>query len=162
MIYTEEAYTKAMTKVLFVCTGNICRSPMAEAVFRHMVAQEGLADQIEVDSAGTGSWHVGEPPHRGTLAVLRREGIPSDGLRARVVTREDFHRFDYIVALDSGHLAELKRMQPPGSRARLRMLLDGTDVTDPYYTGGFDQVYDLVDRGCRALLAEIRREEAAS
>ncbi|MFZ5817937.1 MAG: low molecular weight protein-tyrosine-phosphatase [Bacillota bacterium] len=152
-----------MVQVLFVCTGNICRSPMAEAVFRQMVAEEGLSDRIAVDSAGTGSWHVGEPPHPGTLKVLRRESIPTEGLVARAISPADFDRFDYIVALDSGHMAQLRRMARPGCRARLRMMMEGipespgADVPDPYYTGQFDLVYEMIRKGCRALLDEVRR-----
>lgn len=151
-------------RVLFVCMGNICRSPMAEAVFRHQVAEAGLADRFVIDSAGTGGWHVGEPPHHGTLAVLARHGIDPGNQRARQITRADFDRFDYIVAMDEENLADLRRLRRDG-RAQISLLLEHTsetpyrEVPDPYYTGGFDHVFDLVEAGCRGLLEHIRQRE---
>jgi protein-tyrosine phosphatase len=149
-------------RVLFVCLGNICRSPMAEGVFCHLVAQAGLADRITADSAGTGAWHVGDPPHHGTRRVLRERGIDYSH-RARVVAPDDFNRFDYLVALDSENLADLRALAR-GAHAKIARLLDYApdarthDVPDPYYTGGFDVVYDLVDQGCRGLLEQIVAE----
>jgi protein-tyrosine phosphatase len=149
--------------VLFVCLGNICRSPMAEAVFRHLVAQAGLADRIAADSAGTGAWHLGQPPHHGTRRVLRERGIDYSH-RARMVAPEDFTRFDYLVALDGENLADLRALAR-GGHAKIVRLLDYApgartrDVPDPYYTGGFDAVYDLVEQGCRGLLERIIAEQ---
>jgi protein-tyrosine phosphatase len=149
-----------MIHVLFVCLGNICRSPMAEAVFRHLVAQEGLSDRISVDSAGIGGWHAGEPPHSGTRKVLKEKGIEHDSIRARQITPADFDRFDYIVCMDEENLAALKRMAPEGKQ--VYRLLDFAseageeNVEDPYYTGRFDYVYQLVEAGCRGLLKHIR------
>jgi protein-tyrosine phosphatase len=152
-----------MIRVLFVCLGNICRSPMAEAVFRHMVAEAGLSDQIQVDSAGTGGWHAGERPHRGTLNVLDQHGISHEGLIARQVRREDFRDFDYIVAMDSDNLADLRRFGT-GRDGQVFRLLDlaqemaEKDVPDPYYTGNFEHVYELIRLGCERLLEKIRQE----
>ncbi len=151
-------------RVLFVCMGNICRSPMAEAVFRRHVTDAGIAAHFLIDSAGTGSWHVGEPPHHGTLAILSRRGIDPGNQRARQITRSDFDRFDYIVAMDHENLAALQRLRRD-SQAQISLLLAHApglsvrEVPDPYYSGGFDLVFDLVDAGCRGLLAHIRERE---
>jgi protein-tyrosine phosphatase len=132
---------------------------MAEAVFRHLVARAGLADRVVADSAGTGAWHVGEPPHHGTRRALRERGIDYSH-RARAVAPDDFTRFDYLVALDSENLADLRALAR-GGHPNITRLLDYApgartrDVPDPYYTGGFDAVYDLVEQGCRGLLERI-------
>jgi protein-tyrosine phosphatase len=151
-------------RVLFVCLGNICRSPMAEAVFQHLVDQAGLSDAITVDSAGTGEWHVGEKPHHGTLSVLHKHGIEYDG-RARQIRREDFRQFDYILAMDGSNLADLRRMMPDDSPAEVRRFLEFAedapkqDVPDPYYNGRFEEVYQLVRQGAVGLLDHIRAEK---
>jgi len=151
-------------RVLFVCLGNICRSPMAEGVLRHLVDEAGLSDRIEVDSAGTSSWHIGESAHRGTRNVLRQHGIAYDG-RARQITPRDFDQFDYILAMDDANLADLRAMLPNGSQAVVRRFLDFADgittreVPDPYYDGRFEEVYKLVRQGAEGLLAHIRAEQ---
>lgn len=149
-------------RVLFVCLGNICRSPMAEAVFRHLVKEAGLSDQIDVESAGTGNWHAGERPHAGTLGVLNRNQVAVGGKRARQISRSDLTSFDYIVAMDEENqndiealfhqrVPRLMEFAPPGMPL---------DVPDPYYTGRFDLVYDLVTEGSKGLLAHIRQKES--
>jgi protein-tyrosine phosphatase len=150
-------------RVLFVCTGNICRSPMAEAVFHHMVAQAGLSDRIEADSAGTGAWHIGQQPHHGTRRMLRELGIEYTHA-ARQVRDADFTDFDYLIALDRGHLSELRHLARSAG-AELALLMDFApgaqtrDVPDPYYDGRFAEVYTLVEQGCRGLLEHIVKAE---
>ena len=154
-----------MIKVLFVCLGNICRSPMADAIFQKMVNDAGLADEIRVDSAGTGGWHVGETAHTGTLKVLGKHQVPYNG-RARQLTLADFSEFDYLLAMDKSNLSNMMRLGQHGDgQPEIAMFLSyanqaGTvrevEVPDPYYDGRFDEVYDLVSRGCAALLDDIR------
>ena len=152
-----------MFKVLFVCTGNICRSPTAEGVFRHLVNERGFANQIHADSAGIGSWHVGDPPDpRSTETALAR-GIDIRDQRARKVRPYDFEEFDLLLAMDHGHYDAMNRGCPPELLQRIRMLMDyapdtGTrDVPDPYYGkgDGFAHVYDMIAAASRGLLAEI-------
>lgn len=146
-----------MPSVLFVCLGNICRSPLAEAAFREEVARRGL--EVRIDSAGTGDWHVGHPPDRRAIAVARGHGVDIAGYRARQVARADFLAFGHIVALDAQNLRDLERLRPADATARLSLLLDhvpgreGEAVADPYY--GSDESFEItwadVTAGARGL-----------
>jgi protein-tyrosine phosphatase len=145
-------------RLLFVCSGNICRSPAAEAVMRRLVEEAGLADEIEVDSAGTGAWHVGEPPDPRAAAAARGRGLSLGGI-ARQIGPSDFDEFDLILAVDDENLRRLSRLAPPGASGRVRKLASD-DVPDPYYGGadGFEHVLDLLEKDCRALLDELRQD----
>lgn len=158
-------------KVLFVCTGNICRSPTAEGVFRHLADRAGLGTLVSADSAGTHSYHVGEPPDPRTVRAALARGVDLSALRARKVVVADFTRFDHILAMDHSHLAQLRRIAPAKATAALRLFLDdahgpignegeGREVPDPYYGGpdGFEQVLDLCEAGSRGLLDRLSRE----
>jgi protein-tyrosine phosphatase len=153
-----------MIKVLFVCLGNICRSPMAEAVFRHLVNEQGLTNKIITDSAGTGDWHIGHPPHDGTQKILKSKNIQAEGLKARQVVPNDFVDFNYIIAMDDSNIANLQKWEKAGEPSFLGKLLDFVpeseikDVPDPYFTGNFDETYDLILLGCNNLLDKIKRD----
>jgi protein-tyrosine phosphatase len=150
-----------IVRVLFVCLGNICRSPMAEAVFRHLVKSAGLTHQIDVESAGTGDWHAGEPPHKGTVTILKRNQIEIGGKRARQISRTDLDEFDYIIAMDNENVRELYVMFGRQVPRLLEFAAQASilDVPDPYYDGNFDEVFRLVQSGCAGLLAFIRQQE---
>jgi protein-tyrosine phosphatase len=147
--------------VLFVCLGNICRSPMAEAVFRQMVKEAGLEDRFHIESAGTGSWHVGERPHRGTIAVLQQNEIDIGAKRGQQLSRSAMSTFDYIIAMDTENVSDIQSVFGKRVPRLLEFAPPSTpqDVPDPYYSGGFDYVYQLVQAGCRGLLAHIREKE---
>lgn len=150
-------------RVLFVCLGNICRSPMAEAVVQHLVNEAGLSDAITVDSAGTGSWHVGEQAHSGTRGILKKHKIDYEG-RSRQIKRRDFADFDYILTMDESNLRNVQRIKPDDSEAVIQRFLDFApdsavhEVPDPYYSGRFEEVYQLVRAGAEGLLDHIREE----
>jgi protein-tyrosine phosphatase len=158
-----------MIRVLFVCLGNICRSPTAEGVFRARVAREGLTHQIATDSAGTHDYHIDEPPDPRSRAAARQRGVDISDLRGRQVMREDFERFDYVLAMDRSNLRHLARLCPKGREPRLKLLLEfardvGMDeVPDPYYGGtdGFEHVLDLAEAAAEGLLAHIRAHHLA-
>ncbi|TGA96453.1 low molecular weight phosphotyrosine protein phosphatase [Sporolactobacillus shoreae] len=149
-----------MIRVLFVCLGNICRSPMAEAVLRDKVRKAGAGDRIQVDSAGTGDWHTGDLPHFGTRKILKEAGISFNGIHARTVVPEDLVQFDRIIAMDRNNERDLLQLAGNNQQFRykisrfMQLLNDsgGSDVPDPYYTGRFDTVYQLIDKGTDELL----------
>jgi protein-tyrosine phosphatase len=159
----EEAGPARARRLLFVCTGNICRSPLAEAIFRHQAEQAGRAADFEVDSAGTHGWHEGERADARARRVAQRRGVAVSSI-ARELEPRDFERFDLILAMDRGHLRQLQSRCPAPLRGRIRLMREwgeppGGDVPDPYYSGeeAFEEVFDLLDGCCRRLLAELAR-----
>lgn len=152
-------------RLLVVCLGNICRSPMAEGALRHHLAASPLAGRVEVDSAGTGDWHVGEPPDRRAIACARQHGVDIAGLRARQLRREDFERFDWLLCADGQNLRDVRQLAPMELGHKAELLLEwtgiqaGGSVPDPY-TGGpkdFEHVWQLVDSAARAAIRRLSR-----
>lgn len=149
-------------KVLFVCLGNICRSPSAEGVFRQLVEDAGLSAQIQTDSCGTGNWHVGEPPDSRAVEAASHRGIDITDLRARQFRREDFDRFNYVLAMDDDNYQTLARMADESGREKLAYFLDFAaelderEVPDPYYHGGFPRVLSMIEQASLGLLAHIQ------
>jgi protein-tyrosine phosphatase len=155
--------------VLFVCMGNICRSPTAHAVFRQQVLEAGLSDLIEIDSAGTHGYHVGDPADARATATACQRGIEMRDLRARQVSTADFMQFDYVVAMDHENLRLLKASCPREEQQRLSLMLDwttgwGDEVPDPYYGGeaGFENVFDMLTAACRGLLSSVTSRHGLS
>jgi len=153
------------TRILFVCLGNICRSPTAQGVFEHFLSQAQMQQSVLVDSAGTGDWHVGKAPDPRTRAAAARRGYSLEHLRARTVDEDDFRRFDYILAMDSANLRDLRMLCPGDYRGHLGLFLEFaansrvTDVPDPYYTAGeagFEEVLDLIEAASAGLLRHLR------
>ena len=144
------------TRVLMVCLGNICRSPLAEGAFEALIQERGLGEKYRVDSAGTGGWHVGEPPHSGSQNIAHRHGVDISHQRSRQVSARELSTWDWLIAMDQSNLSNLIRMGAPPDRTKLLLSFDPTgdvnEVPDPYYEGGFDRVFDLVNTGCRHLL----------
>jgi protein-tyrosine phosphatase len=154
-----------MKRILFVCLGNICRSPTADGVFKSLVVQHGLADVVHVDSAGTAAYHVGKSPDTRSASTAKSRGYDLSSLRARQAVAADFERFDYILAMDLENLRNLQSIQPHNSNCHLGLFLDFTkmeerEVPDPYYGGehGFEHVLDLVESASNGLLAHIKKE----
>lgn len=152
--------------ILFVCTGNICRSPTAEGVFRYMVVDAGLAKDVFVESAGTHNYHTGEPPDERSIEAAAQRGYDMAGQSARRIRERDFQTFDLVLAMDRGHLRHLNDMAPGDTYERIKLFLSfapgdvGLDVPDPYYGGskGFERVLDLVEAGSKGLLEAIQRD----
>lgn len=157
-------------RILFVCLGNICRSPTAEVVFRAVASREAPDLVLEVDSAGTAGYHVGELPDRRTRQAAARRGYDLSALRARIVDPRDFDNFDLILAMDRENLRALERRAPPQARDRLRLFLEFapetgiSEVPDPYYGGpnGFEDVLDLIEAASRGLIEHLRRQSRAA
>lgn len=153
-----------MNKVLFVCLGNICRSPTAQGVFEQLIASKQLSHIFEVDSAGTSAWHIDEAPDRRTVSAAKKRGYELAHLRGRQASREDFSHFDFILAMDHDNLRELEKLKPEDFSGHLGLLLAFDkespieEVPDPYYggQGGFDNVLDMVESACQGLLAHIQ------
>lgn len=159
-------YDMAKVSVLFVCLGNICRSPLAEGLFRHIVETANFEHAIVCDSAGTGGWHAGEPPDRRSIAVAATHGIDLSSLRARQVRTSDFSAFDLIIGMDSSNVANLRRLAPKDAIGRVHLFSQvstgqAIDVPDPYYGGpkDFEHVYHMVSEGCRSLFERLKSSD---
>jgi protein-tyrosine phosphatase len=152
-------------RILFCCMGNICRSPTAEAVFRHYVAQAGLTEQFHIDSAGTHDYHIGDPPDARTQRTAKQRGYDMSNLRGRQVEAADFMRFDYVLAMDEANLDILRRLRPHNVQSHLGLFLEFAqhhaerEVPDPYYGGsdGFERVLDMVEDASNGLLLHVRQ-----
>jgi len=147
-------------KIMFVCLGNICRSPMAEAIFRNMVTQKGLHDKIIAASCGTSGYNIGDPPHSGTKKILASHGISHEGIRASKLERRHLREFDALIAMDEDNLADILRLKDKNATALVKLLSDFSkggwvSVPDPWYTGNFELTYELITDGCATLLDYI-------
>lgn len=153
---------KKRISVLFVCLGNICRSPMAEFVMKKLLLDEGLADRIEVASAATSTWEIGNDVHRGSRDVMRRRGVPFSKRQARLMARRDYDAYDYLIGMERENLLDMKRISGGDPENKMRLLLSFAgkerDIADPWYTGDFDSTYEDVLEGCEALLEQLKRE----
>lgn len=150
-----------MIKVMFVCLGNICRSPMAEFVFRDLVKRDGLSDKIHIASSATSRWEIGNPVHHGTKNRLKKEGIDTFGKVAVQLTKQDFAEYDYIIGMEDSNISDIMRISEGKYAEKVSKLLDfagGGNIADPWYTGDFDTTYNDVLSGCKALLSHIKEK----
>ncbi len=153
-----------MTKVLFVCLGNICRSPMAEGLLKKRIAEKGWSDRFMIDSAATSTYEIGRPPHPGTQAILARETISTEDMIARQIQSQDFQEFDWIIGMDQSNVEELKQIAPADAQSKIHLFLSSVpgkekqDVPDPYYTRNFDETYQLLDLGLEHWLKKWTQE----
>ncbi|MFP3343163.1 low molecular weight protein-tyrosine-phosphatase [Halomonas sp. SIMBA_159] len=153
-----------MTRVLFVCLGNICRSPTAEGVFQQALDRAGLSQRVAIDSCGVGDWHIGKAPDKRAQAAALRRGVDISHLRARQLKASDFLEFDYVLGMDRDNLAAMQALKPADSQAKIGLFLayaglPDTDVPDPYYGGeaGFERVLDMIERASAGLIEELSR-----
>lgn len=152
-----------MTKILFVCLGNICRSPTAHGIFQKMIDEAGLQEKFQVDSCGTGSWHIGHHPDERMQKAALKKGYDLSTLTARKLALKDFKQFDYILAMDTRNLADIIKLAPDQYKGRIQLFLDYADdknlleVPDPYYGGeqGFEHVVNLIESGCEGLFDKV-------
>lgn len=148
-----------MTKILFICHGNICRSTMAQYVLQHMVKERGIAEQFYIDSAATSNEEIGNGVHHGTRNKLNREGIYCGNHKARRITKQDYKEYDYIIGMDTANIRNIERIVGPDFEQKVYKLLqfagEGGDIADPWYTGNFDATYEDVVRGCEGLLKNL-------
>lgn len=153
-----------MTKILFVCLGNICRSPMAQFVMQELVRREGLADQLQIESAATSREEIGNPPHHGTRSKLAQMGIPMGQHRARQMTAADYQEYDLLIGMEKWNLQAMQRIAGGDPDHKMHLLLDfterGGDIADPWYTGNFDVTFEDVWEGCQGLLQYLRENPA--
>ena len=143
-------------KILMVCLGNICRSPLAEGVMRHLVKKEGL--DWEIDSAGTGNWHIGQPPHHGSVRVARNHGVDISSQLCRQFRTSDFDEFNLILVMDNNNLADvLAQVRNDADKKKVQLFLGDKEVPDPYYTNLFEEAFELIEQGCRNIIEEYKR-----
>ena len=151
-----------MIKILFVCLGNICRSPMAEFIMKDLVEKEGVADQFEIASAATSTWEIGNPVYTPARAMLSRHGICCDGKTARQMTKQDYRTYDLIIGMDQSNYRDMREIAGGDPQGKLRLLMDYTDrpgdVADPWYTRNFEDTWRDVNEGCSGILDALRRE----
>ena len=150
--------------VLFVCLGNICRSPLGHGIFEHKLEQKGIRDQFIVDSCGTGSWHIGNQPHEGSIDIAKKNGISIQDQQSRELEVSDFEDFDWIIAMDRQNFKDIKALTGKECSAKIHLMREfdpfdtGMDVPDPYYSGGFEGVFEIIERSCEVLLEKILDE----